>query len=71
MDGEVNIQITTEYIRLDQLLKFSGLAESGGDAKYIILNENILLNGGRVTQRGKKVRPGDVVVFRETKINVC
>lgn len=68
---KINIKITTEYIKLDQLLKFSGLAENGAQAKYAVLNETILLNGKEVKERGKKIRPGDVVVFGETEINVC
>lgn len=68
---KVNIQITTEYIKIDQLLKFAGLIGSGAEAKYIIQTENVLLNGERVTQRGKKIRVGDVVIFGEIEINVC
>ncbi|MCK9479311.1 MAG: RNA-binding S4 domain-containing protein [Firmicutes bacterium] len=66
-----NIVIKDKYIKLDQLLKFVGEASSGAEAKYLIKTEEILLNGKRVNQRGKKICPGDVVVFRETEINVC
>ena len=64
------VKITTEYIKLDQLLKLSGVAESGADAKYIIINEKVLLNGEQVSQRGKKIHPSDVVALRETEIHV-
>ncbi len=68
---KINIQIKTEYIKLDQLLKFSGVAESGAEAKYIISSETVMLNGVQVTERGKKIRIGDVVNIGEIEINVC
>ncbi len=55
------INITTEFIKLDQLLKFSGLAEHGAMAKEMILDEIVLVNGEICTMRGKKIRKGDVV----------
>ena len=55
------IKITTEYIKLDQLLKFSGIAENGADAKDMILDEIVDFNGEVCTMRGKKIRPGDEV----------
>ncbi len=55
------ISITTEYIKLDQLLKFSGMAENGAQAKEMILEGIVLFNGDVCTMRGKKVRPGDEV----------
>ncbi len=60
MEKEVyEIKITTEFIRLQELLKFSGATETGGDAKRIILEERVSVNGEICTQRGKKLRPGD------------
>ena len=56
------ITITTEYIKLDQLLKFSGLAENGADAKDMVLSEMAEVNGELCTMRGKKIRPGDKVM---------
>lgn len=56
------VKITTEYIKLDQLLKFSGVAENGADAKDMILDEIVDVNGEVCTMRGKKIRPGDEVV---------
>ena len=49
------IKITTEYIKLDQLLKFSGLALSGADAKEIIAQERIMVDGEVCLMRGKKI----------------
>lgn len=60
---KISIKITTEFIKLDQLLKFSGMAESGVEAKAMILDEIVSVNGGICTMRGKKIHPGDVVVI--------
>lgn len=57
------ITITTDYIKLDQLLKFSGMAENGTMAKEMILEGIVLFNGEVCTMRGKKVRPGDEVTI--------
>lgn len=58
---EKTIKLTTEFIKLDALLKVTGNARSGGDAKLKIRRGDVSLNGTSVTQRGKKIRPGDVV----------
>jgi ribosome-associated protein len=55
------VKINTEYIKLDSLLKFSGIVVTGGEAKLLISEGKVLLNGEVCTQRGKKVRPGDKV----------
>ena len=64
----VEVEITTEFIKLDQLLKFSGIAESGGFAKDIILNEEVSVNNEICTARGKKIRKGDKVTLDEIEI---
>lgn len=56
-----NIEINTEFIKLDQLLKFSGAAGCGSDAKAMVLEGLVSVNGEVCTMRGKKLRPGDVV----------
>ena len=55
------ISIISEYIKLDALLKFAGVTDTGGDAKLIIQNGDVYVNGEVCTQRGKKIRPGDMV----------
>ena len=57
------ITITTEFIKLQDLLKFAGLVETGGEAKERIQGGEALVNGEPCTQRGKKLRPGDQVRF--------
>ena len=66
------VKISTEFIKLDQLLKFSGIAESGADAKDMILDEIVSVNGEVCTMRGKKIRPGDQVllVFQDGKYKI-
>ena len=58
---KITIPIKTEYIKLDQLLKFSGMAEHGAMAKEMILGEIVSVNGHTCTMRGKKIRDRDVV----------
>ena len=53
------IKIHTEYIKLQDLLKFAGAVETGGDAKLIIQEGRVLVNGEVCTMRGKKLRSGD------------
>ncbi|MCH4071914.1 RNA-binding S4 domain-containing protein [Pseudoramibacter sp.] len=55
------IQIYSKIIKLDQLLKFAGIAESGSMAKAMIQDEMVKVNGETVTARGKKLKPGDTV----------
>ena len=57
------IKITTEFIKLDALLKFSGLAETGGEAKILVQEGQVTVNGEVCTMRGKKIRPGDKVAI--------
>ena len=54
-------KITTEFIKLDSLLKYEGLVETGGEAKLAIQGGEVKVNGEVCTMRGKKIRPGDQV----------
>ena len=58
------ITITTEFIKLQDLLKFANLVETGGEAKERIQAGEVTVNGEVCTMRGKKIRPGDDVVFQ-------
>lgn len=65
------IKIHTEYIKLQDLLKFAGAVETGGDAKLIIQEGRVAVNGESCTMRGKKLRPGDrAVIDSETELVV-
>lgn len=57
------IQIQSEFIKLDALLKFTNLVSSGGEAKIRISEGEVLVNGEPCLMRGKKLRPGDTVTL--------
>jgi len=57
------VDIEGEYIRLDSLLKYVNLVGSGGEAKILIQEGNVFLNGEVCTARGKKIRHGDLIRF--------
>lgn len=59
------IVITTEYIKLDSFLKLSGAAATGGEGKLLIEDGMVAVNGEICTQRGKKLRPGDIVTVTD------
>lgn len=60
---EVEIPITTEFIKLEAFLKFSGAVETGGEAKNLIQNGDVLVDGEKCTMRGKKLTPGMAVTL--------
>ncbi len=55
------IKIETEYIKLDQFLKLTALVQTGGEAKILISNGEVLVNDEICLQRGKKLRIDDIV----------
>ncbi len=59
----MEIKISTEFIKLDALLKFAGLCDTGGQAKEAVLAGLVGVNGEICTQRGKKCRPGDSISY--------
>ena len=58
------IHIETEYIKLQDLLKFAAAVSTGGEAKILIQEGDVTVNGEVCTMRGKKIRPGDDVALR-------
>lgn len=62
-----DIKISTDYIKLDQLLKFTGEIETGGQAKELILSGKVKVNEEIEQRRGKKIYPGDRVEFLNFK----
>lgn len=64
------IGITTEFIKLDSFLKLASLVASGGEAKVLIAEGLVKVNGEVCTMRGKKLRAGDVVSFDRFNIEV-
>ena len=55
------IKIETEYIKLDQFLKLAAVVQTGGEAKMLIIDGEVLVNGEICTQRGKKLRIDDTI----------
>lgn len=67
---EETVKISTEYIKLEGLLKFAGTAETGGEAKQRIQAGEVKVNGEVCQMRGKKLRPGDVVDLGDVRLTV-
>lgn len=65
------ILIHTEFIKLDALLKYAGLCETGGEAKELVQGGQVRLNGAVCTMRGKKCVPGDVVELDGQTITIA
>ena len=59
-----------QHIALDRFLKLSSLVQSGGEAKYLIVQEQVQVNGVVETRRKRKLRPGDIVELGERRIVV-
>ncbi len=69
---ENKVKITTEFIKLDALLKFASMVGSGGEAKMLIQDGQVTVNGEVCTMRGKKIRSGDkVAIIGESEVEVC
>jgi ribosome-associated protein len=66
-----NVTITTEFIKLQDLLKFANLVETGGMAKECVQCGEVTVNGEVCTMRGKKIRPGDVVELEGIQMTVA
>lgn len=69
---KLNIKIKTEYITLTNLLKYAGVAMSGGQAHELIETGCVSLNGQPVSEKRKKIRNGDIVTIKDLAIiRVC
>ena len=66
-DNSVHVAIMTEYIKLQDALKFANVVYSGGEAKTLIQEGQVTVNGEVCTMRGKKLRPGDKFQFEGYK----
>jgi len=70
-DNSVHLAITTEFIKLQDALKFANVVYSGGEAKTLIQEGEVLVNGEVCTMRGKKLRPGDKFTFAGQTYLIC
>jgi len=62
--NEIPVVIQTEFIKLQDAMKYANIVYSGGEAKQLILEEQVKVNGEICTMRGKKLRPGDKFEFQ-------
>lgn len=66
----MDVEISTEFIKLDALLKFAALVGTGGEAKYVIAEGLVKVNGEVCTMRGKKLHAGDTVTFAGETVKI-
>ena len=66
----MDVEISTEFIKLDALLKFAALVGTGGEAKYVIAEGLVEVNSEKCTMRGKKLHAGDTVTFAGETIKI-
>lgn len=66
----MKIQIRDEFIKLGQLLKLAGVVEDGVEAKYVVQDGKVKVNGETEERRGKKIYEGDVVSYNGENITV-
>lgn len=64
------VKIKDEYIKLGQAMKLSGMVGSGIDAKIVIQEGKVKVNGEVDTRRGRKLYPGDIVSYRDEAIQI-
>lgn len=62
-DNSIPLEITTEFIKLQDAMKYANAVYSGGEAKVLIQEGQVEVNGETCTMRGKKLRPGDTFSF--------
>ncbi len=70
-DSRIPVVIGTEFIKLQDAMKYANAAESGGMAKTVIQEGEVLVNGEVCTMRGKKLYPGDSFTFMDNTYLIC
>jgi ribosome-associated protein len=66
-----DVEIHGDTIRLGQLLKLAGLADSGAEAKALLLEHGVTVNGDIETRRGRQLHRGDVVTVNDERVRVA
>ena len=69
-DNSIPVEITTEYIKLQDAMKLANAASTGGEAKLLIQDGQVTVNGQVEVQRGKKLHDGDVVTYNGETIQI-
>ena len=70
-DNSIPVSISTEYIKLQDAMKYANIVYSGGEAKTLIQEGEVTVNGEVCTMRGKKLRPGDKFGFNGQTYLIC
>ncbi len=70
-DNTVDVTIHTELIKLQDAMKYANVVYSGGEAKQLILEGQVKVNGEVCTMRGKKLYPGDTFSFMGGNYRMC
>ena len=70
MNKKNEVKINTEIIKLDAFLKWAAIASSGSEAKFYIQDELVKVNNDVCTQRGKKLKVGDIVSFEDSDFEI-
>ena len=70
-DNSIPVVISTEFIKLQDAMKYANIVYSGGEAKALIQEGEVTVNGEVCTMRGKKLRPGDSFEFMGQKYLIC
>ncbi len=65
------VEITTDYLKLEQLLKIADIVSSGGEAKLFLQENEILVNGEEEHRRGRKLYPGDLITIDGKVYKIC
>ena len=65
-DNSIPLEITTEFIKLQDAMKYANVVYSGGEAKVLIQEGQVQVNGEVCTMRGRKLRSGDTFAFNDT-----
>jgi ribosome-associated protein len=71
MSDSIDVPITGEMIRLGQLLKLAGLADDGAQARSLIEDGEVRVDGEVDRRRGRQVRPGALVQVGQTRLRIC
>ena len=70
-DNSIPVSISTEFIKLQDAMKYANIVYSGGEAKQLILEEQVKVNGEVCTMRGKKLYPGDSFSYEGLTYLIC
>ncbi|MBI1834932.1 MAG: RNA-binding S4 domain-containing protein [Burkholderiales bacterium] len=68
---EISFSVEGEFVELNQLLKLTGLCDSGGAGKMIVASGDVSVDGQQELRKTAKIRPGQVVTLGDVKIKVC